>query len=107
MGIYASMKIFGIRIFCKRYADEGRSDDDWYWDMRLSNQYKQVMTEEQKREVFEFFSKYFSTLISNDDVKFNIYTEVLCTHERSGPQQFMDWWPFSLEQFEKEFNQPL
>lgn len=95
MGLYASLKVFGIQI---GYMKHDEVDNDCNYYILFEEKYETVMDEEQKRRVFEFY-----TNLENKQVEFKIYTNILCTLETDGPNQYMDWWRISLEDFLREF----
>ena len=90
MGIYSNGDTFGIRIY---HINE---DDDF---IRLFDEtYSEVMTCEQKRHAYVFYTK----VENKDKIKVQVYTECSSTYRKG---KFMMWLPISTNQFLQEFSE--
>jgi hypothetical protein len=95
MGIYSSGKIFGIRIYS--------FNDDDFANILLEYKYDTIMTSEQMREAYLFYSN----LNDKNKIHFQIYTECFSTLNYAcvnDNPKFMKWEPFPLDLFVKIFN---
>ena len=92
MGIYASDSIFGIRIYN-------------FNDLECSNtlfeeKYDEIMSHEQMREAYLFYA----TLYDKKDVFFKVYVECSSTLDLYNKENFMQWYPMSLNTFLEKFD---
>jgi hypothetical protein len=91
MGIYSSGKIFGIKIY--------KFDNDEFSDSLLEKKHDEVMTQEQMREAYLFYTE----LEDKSDIFLKIYTECTSTHDPLERGSFMMWYPMSLTAFLEKF----
>ena len=88
MGIYESGYIFGIKIY--NYNDEDFSN------ILFEKIYKEIMSDEEKREAYLFYSK----LNNKNEIHFQYYTECSSTY---GKENYLTWYPLSLNNFLEKF----
>jgi hypothetical protein len=88
MGIYDSGKIFGIRIY--NFNDDAD-------DILFEKTYNEIMTDEEKKEVYLFYSD----LNNKNEIHFKYYTECSSTYDNG---IFFMWYPMSLNLFLKKFD---
>jgi hypothetical protein len=86
MGIYSSDNIFGIQMY-NFYND--------FSNVLFEKTYNNIMSNEQKKEAYLFYTK----LNNKNDVKFKIFTECSSTYDLHNNENFMMWYPISLNQF--------
>ena len=92
MGIYTSGRIFGIRIYNFNY-------DDDISNMLFEEKYDEIMSHEQIREAFLFYTN----LNDKNNISFQIYTECSSTLNIYNKDNFMLWYPLSLDMFLEKF----
>ena len=90
MGIYCSGDIFGIRIY--------NFNNDEMSNILFEEKHDIIMSDEQKHDVYLFFSE----LNDKNNIFFKIYTECTSTYELQ-KENFMMWYPLSLNQFLEQF----
>ena len=90
MGIYCDDSIFGIRIY--------NFNDDDLSNTLFEQTYNEIMTDEQKKEAYLFYTK----LNNKNKIFFKFYTKCSSTHDIHNSKEFMDWYPVSLNLFLKE-----
>jgi len=89
MGIYSSDNIFGIQMY------NFYNDYDDFSNILFEKTYNNIMSNEQKKEAYLFYTK----LNNKNDVKFKIFTECSSTYDLRNNENFMMWYPISLNQF--------
>ncbi len=92
MGIYASDKIYGIKIYT-----DNENKDNYNIVTLYEIQSKDVISEQQKKEARLFYEN----LYNKQNIQFKIYTECSSTY-REGT--FMMWYSLSLADFLKYFD---
>jgi len=91
MGIYSNGSIFGIQIY--------NFNDDDFSNILFEQQYDEVMTHNQMREAYLFYTN----LNDKNKIFFKIYTE--CSSSLSyNRDNFMMWKPISLDTFLEKFD---
>jgi hypothetical protein len=91
MGIYNSGRIFGIRMY--------NFNDDDISNMLFEEKYDEIMSHEQMREAFLFYTN----LNDKNNISFQIYTECSSTLDKYNKDNFMMWYPLSLDMFLEKF----
>jgi hypothetical protein len=84
MGIYTNGTIFGIKIY--------NFNDDDFANILFEEKYDKIMTLEQLREIYLFYTK----LNNKNEIRFQYYTECSSTY---GEGTFFSWFPMSLDIF--------
>ena len=92
MGIYANGSIFGISIY--------NFNDDDFSNTLFEEKYDEIMSHEQMREVYLFYNE----LNDKNNLFFKIYTECSSTLNTYNKEQFMMWYPISLNVFLEKFS---
>jgi hypothetical protein len=92
MGIYNSGRIFGVRMYNFNY-------DDDISNMLFEEKYDEIMSHEQMREAFLFYTN----LNDKNNISFQIYTECSSTLDKYNKDNFMMWYPLSLDMFLEKF----
>ena len=95
MGIYSSGKAYGIKIAYNYREIDYNLECDTY-----ERKYDSVMTDEQKREAFEYYQK----LENNKQAKLYLYTEVFTTYNPKDKGASLMWYPIGLTDFLREFS---
>jgi uncharacterized protein (DUF2344 family) len=90
MGIYSSGKIFGLRI---------HNFNDEFSNTLFEEKYDEIMSNEQMREAYLFYNQ----IIDKNNMRFQIYTECSSTLEPYNKENFMVWYPISLNNFLEKF----
>jgi hypothetical protein len=91
MGIYNSGRIFGIRMY--------NFNDDDISNMLFEEKYDEIMSREQMREAFLFYTN----LNDKINISFQIYTDCSSTLDKYDKDNFMMWYPLSLDMFLEKF----
>ena len=89
MGIYYD-GIFGIRIY--------NFNNDDFSNTLFEEKYDEIMSHEQMREAYLFYSQ-----INDKNIRFQIYTECSSTLDPYNKENFMEWYPISLNNFLEKF----
>jgi hypothetical protein len=84
MGIYTSGTIFGLKIY--------NFNDDDSPNILFEEKYDEMMSNEQIREVYLFYTK----LNNKNELRFQYYTECSSTY---GEETFFSWFMMSLDLF--------
>ena len=92
MGIYSNGKIFGLRIY--------DFNDDDFSNTLFEEKYYEIMSHEQMREAYLFYNK----MNFKNNIRFQIYTECSSTLDPYNKENFMDWYPISLNKFLEHFD---
>ena len=92
MGIYANGSIFGIRIY--------NFNDDDFSNTLFEGKYDEIMSHEQMSEAYLFYNE----LNDKNNLFFQIYTECSSTLNKDNKEQFMMWYPISLNVFLEKFS---
>jgi len=92
MGIYSSGNIFGLRIY--------NFNEDDFSNTLFEEKYDEIMSGEQMREAYLFYNN----LNDKNEIFFKIYTECSSTLNKYNKEQFMDWYPISLNIFLEQFS---
>lgn len=94
MGIYSKCSIFGIQIYRLNEEDDGitvlfeeKSEDT-------------IMSSQQMREAYLLYS----TLPDTNKIFFKFYTECSSTLGSNNSDNFMLWFPLSIDTFLEKFN---
>lgn len=87
MGIYSKGSIFGIKIY--NFNDDGISN------ILFEEKYDEIMTHEQMRQAYLFYT----ILNDKNNISFQIYTECSSTLNYHNKDNFMDWFPMTLNTF--------
>ena len=88
MGIYTNGTIFGIKIY--------NFNDDDFANILFEEKYDKIMTREQMREIYLFYTK----LNNKNEIRFQYYTECSSTY---GEGFVLMWSPMSLNLFLEKF----
>ena len=91
MGIYSNNSIFGIQIY--------NFNDDDVSNILFEEKYDEVMSDEQMKEAYLFYSN----LKDKNNTSFKIYTECSSTLDNHNKDNFMMWYPLSLNTFLEKF----
>ena len=91
MGIYSNGSIFGISIYTL-------NEDDYNINTLFEEKYDEIMSHEQIRESYLFYTK----LNDKNNLLFKVFTECTSTLDIE-IQNFMMWHPISLNQFLEKF----
>lgn len=91
MGIYNNGSIFGIRMY--------NFNDDDISNMLFEEKYDEIMSHEQMREAFLFYTK----LNDKNNISFQIYSECISRLDKYNKDNFMRWYPLSLDTFLEDF----
>lgn len=92
MGIYTNGDIYGIEIY--------KVDDNDNIHTLITQKYETIMSDEQIREVYLFYTE----LNDKNNVSFKIYTECSSTLDKYNRENYMSWYPISLNIFLQKFN---
>ncbi len=92
MGIYSNGSIFGISIY--------NFNDDDVSNTLFVNKFCEIMSHEQMRESYLFYNE----LHDKNNISFKIYTECSSTLNKYDKENFMAWYPISLNEFLEKFN---
>jgi hypothetical protein len=92
MGIYSNGSIFGISIY--------NFNDDDVSNTLFENKFCEIMSHEQMREAYLFYNE----LHDKNNISFKIYTEYSSTLNKYDKENFMAWYPISLNEFLEKFN---
>jgi hypothetical protein len=92
MGIYSNGSIFGISIY--------NFNDDNVSNTLFENKFCEIMSHEQMREAYLFYNE----LHDKNNISFKIYTECSSTLNKYNKDNFMMWYPISLNVFLEKFN---
>jgi len=84
MEIYNNGTIFGIKIY--------NFNDDDFDNLLFEEKYDKIMTHEQLREIYLFYTK----LNNKNDIRFQYYTECSSSY---GEGTYFSWCPMSLDLF--------
>ena len=90
MGIYANGKIFGLRIY---------NFNDDFSNTLFEEKYDEIMSHEQMREAYLFYNQ----INDKNNISFQIYTECSSTLDPYNKENFMEWYPISLNNFLEKF----
>ena len=93
MGIYDSGRIFGIKMY-------DFNDDDDFSNILFERTYNEIMSNEEKKKVYLFYT-FYTELNTNNKIRFQYYTECSSTY---GKGTFLMWYPISLDIFLEKFN---
>jgi hypothetical protein len=91
MGIYSSGRIFGIRIY--------NFNDQEFSNTLYEEKYDEIMSHEQMREAYLFYNQ----LNDKNGIFLKIYTECSSTLNCYNNENFMMWYPISLNVFLEKF----
>ena len=91
MGIYASDSIFGIRIY--------NFNDDDFSNTLFEEKYDEIMSHEQMREAYLFYSE----LNDKNNMFFKVYRECSSTLDLYNNKKYMNWCSVSLNVFLEKF----
>jgi hypothetical protein len=91
MGIYSNGKIFGLRIY--NFNDEGFSNT------LFEEKYVEIMSHEQMREAYLFYNE----INDKNNIYLKIYSECSSTLNLYNKENFMEWYPISLNNFLEQF----
>lgn len=92
MGIYSNGSIFGISIY--------NFNEDDVSNILFENKFCEIMSHEQMREAYLFYNE----LHDKNNISFKIYTECSSTLNKYNKDNFMMWYPISLNVFLEKFN---
>jgi hypothetical protein len=92
MGIYSNGSIFGISIHTL-------NDDDYNVNILFEEKYDEIMSHEQIREAYLFYTE----LNDKNNLLFKVYTECTSTLDIE-KHNFMKWHTISLNQFLENFD---
>ena len=92
MGIYSNGNIFGIMMY--------NFNDDDISNTLFEEKYDEIMSHEQMREAYLFYNE----LHDKNNISFKIYTECSSTLNKYDKENFMAWYPISLNEFLEKFN---
>ena len=92
MGIYDSGIIYGIRIY--------NFNDDDFENILFEENYDTIMSHQQMSEAYLFYHQ----LKDKKNIYFKIYTECSSTLDIHNKENFMMWYPMSLNSFLEKFN---
>ena len=95
MGIYANGSIFGISIY--------NFNDDDVCNTFFEEKYDEIMSREQMREAYLFYA----ILHDKNNISFKIYTECSSTLNKDDKENFMMWYPITLNVFLEKFSDSL
>jgi hypothetical protein len=73
--------------------------DDDISNMLFEEKYDEIMSHEQMREAFLFYTN----LNDKNNISFQIYTECSSTLDKYNKDNFMMWYPLSLDMFLEKF----
>ena len=97
MGIYSSGKIFGIKIY--------NFNDDDLANILLEKTYNKPMSNQEMKNAYLFYNDLTNNNINASpparEIHFQYYTECSSTY---GNDNFLMWYPMSLNQFLEKFN---
>lgn len=93
MGIYSDGTIFGIKLFL--ISDNGVN-------VLYEKQYEEIMTDEQKQQVYEFCQELPKNVMNKLEI--HIYTNCQDTYESCNNAVYRMWYSICLEHFLQEFN---
>lgn len=91
MGIYSNGSIFGIQIY--------NFNDDDYSNILYEKKYDVIFNDEQKEETYLFYNN----LNDKNNLHFKIYTICSSTLDINNKDNFMMWYPLSLDKFLENF----
>ena len=91
MGIYSNGRIFGISMNHFNEDDFGRT--------LFEEKYSETMSDAQMMEAYLFYQE----LDDKKNISFKIYTECISTLNKNNKEDFMMWYPMSLNSFLKTF----
>jgi len=91
MGIYSNGSIFGIQIYNFNHDDVS--------NILFEEKYHEVMSYNQMREAYLFYD----ILYDKNKIFFKIYTECSSTLDNYNKDNFMMWYPLSLDTFLEKF----
>ena len=92
MGIYSNGTIFGIQIY--------NFNDNDVSNILFEEKYDEIMSHEQMREAYLFYNE----LHNKNNISFKIYTKCSSTLNKYDKENFMAWYPISLNEFLEKFN---
>ena len=92
MGIYSNGSIFGISIY--------NFNEDDVSNILFEIKFCEIMSHEQMREAYLFYNE----LHDKNNISFKIYTECSSTLNKYDKENFMAWYPISLNVFLEKFN---
>jgi hypothetical protein len=92
MGIYSNGSIFGISIY--------NFNEDDVSNILFEIKFCEIMSHEQMREAYLFYNE----LHDKNNISFKIYTECSSTLNKYNKENFMAWYPISLNEFLEKFN---
>ena len=92
MGIYNNGSIFGISIY--------NFNEDDVSNILFEIKFCEIMSHEQMREAYLFYNE----LHNKNNISFKIYTECSSTLNKYDKENFMSWYPISLNEFLEKFN---
>jgi hypothetical protein len=92
MGIYSNGSIFGISIY--------NFNEDDVSNILFEIKFCEIMSHEQMREAYLFYNE----LHDKNNISFKIYTECSSTLNKYDKENFMAWYPISLNEFLEKFN---
>ena len=90
MGIYDNGTMWGIRIY--------NLNDNDFSNTLFERTYDVIMSDEQKKEAFLFYSE-----LNNKEVSFQIRTECSSTYDKHNHAKYLSWYPLSLNLFLEKF----
>ena len=90
MGIYSSGKIFGLKIY--NFKDD-------IANILFEEKYDETMSYQQMRESYLLYTE----LKDKNETFFKIYTECSSTLNGYNKENFMEWFPISLNVFLEQF----
>lgn len=90
MGIYSNGVIYGIQIY-------NINDDNI--NILFEKKYDTIISDEEMKEVYLFYIE----LNDKNNIHFKIYTEVSSTLDKYNKENYMMWYPISLNIFLEKF----
>lgn len=91
MGIYSSGSIFGLKIY--------NFNDHDYSNILYEKKYDVILNDKQKEEAYLFYNN----LNDKNNIHFQIYTECCDNYDKLIINNYMSWYPLSLDLFLKLF----
>ena len=92
MGIYTNGIIFGISIYNFNHDD--------FSNTLFEEKYSEIMTHVQMRKAYSFYNE----LYDKNNIFFKIYVECSSTLNTHNNENFMMWYPLSLNEFLEKFS---
>jgi hypothetical protein len=96
MRVFDSSRIYGIRIYDYK-------DGDFRWNMLFEKTYNEIMTDEEKKKVYLFYTE----LSKNNKIYFQYYSECILIYGTEDINTYGElsktWYPMSLNLFLEKF----